>query len=242
MDEFDTLRKEVLGGDGTITVIDPATGRKITVDLTKNIVSRSFQTNDPLDRIWDVMYMPQKVDGHSLCLATEEEINYLISLANCTVTAIPDKHFSNFFPSEALVGFRDDYGVSLREEAAIWYGNNDYRYYDGSLPFNSGLVANFTTNPKVSDADACVLYLRLYLLPRFSAWLAGCFSALCFYAREAEARRHAEGEAFCHRVTEIFAQKAAQSTIGKASAATKDTSPSNFDPHDYYRLGCGGLD
>lgn len=207
MDDFSELRKEVFAGDGTITAVNLATSQKATIDLSKNVISRSFQTNDPLDRIWDIMYMPQKVDGRSLCLATEEEISYLLGLASCITTANPEKYFSKLFPAKALVDFRDEHGASLREEAAIWYSNNDYYYFDGSLLSNSGLVLNFTTNPKVSDADACALYLRLFLLPRFSAWLASCFSTLCFYEREAEARRHAEGEAFCREVTEMFTQK-----------------------------------
>lgn len=185
-------------------------------------ISRSFMTRWPTDRIWDVLNMPRKITTIEMCSASDEEVQYLLSICRCTFAREPAPQFGDLFPRKARRQYQDDSdyrGRTLLEQSRLWYRQN-----------LNGLMLNeaFTDDPlgTASDDDLTELYLRLYAIPFFAAWLADCFSSTLFYAREAEAKQHAEAEAFVQEVHDAFA---ASGTAAPAEDDCKGTANAAYE-------------
>lgn len=162
-------------------------------------VSRSFQTKAPQDYIWDLIYMPRTVPSLNVCQASEEEIQHLLLLARCQDTIVRGYRFSELFPSEAVASFRDQEGRSLPGMRIINREKQD------------GCIERQIYQPIIMGDPFTVgdqkCYILFHLIPKFSAWLADCFSGLCYYEREMMAQQHAEAEKFCQGLQDACADR-----------------------------------
>jgi len=195
-------------------------------------LGRSFETNDPIDRIWDVLNLPQRFTSLEVCRADEAQIQYFLILAKCSFSTIPGQTFDDLFPREAILSYRDDKGKVLPQ--IQWTGREPGRTVlraprDAVSPFCAATTSDHHLTHHLRFADPArnkpsalivpagsiteydyinqsTLYLVLEALPRFAYWLANAFSDCLYYEREQIRKSEAEADAFMAQITQGFAK------------------------------------
>lgn len=192
-------------------------------------LGRSFETHDPVDRIWDVLHLPKTVTSLEVCRADETQIQYFLTIAKCSFSTLPGETFDDLFPREAILNYREDNGNYLPQ--IQWMGSEPGRavlraprdasgsrmptasdhhlthhlYFAGSARNKPGALIVSASNVTGYDyINQSTLYLVLEALPRFAFWLAAAFSICLYYEREQVQKSHAEAQAFVAQIAQGF--------------------------------------
>lgn len=141
------------------------------LDSTRSLPPRVAATLAGIrDPLWDLINLPRRLSSKEVCESHPDQIQYWMHLVCCTSTHVPGRQFGDFFPRKVISAYRDDDGQRLPGMRNVTcHGRCHASTWCEVPPQDPTLTIEEQEN-----------YIRLKLLPAFSATMIQHFSVAVF--------------------------------------------------------------